>query len=716
MPSFLSRTVVSWGSITLAALVAIASGVGFIALAQSSSTSTTQASNLVQNGSFETPAKWRFQVVGGAQGNLTHDSSAPEDGTYAARVAVSTATPSTPWNIQVSQSSVSLTAGSPLTLSFWAKGSVSGAALPVYLQQDSSPYTVYFSRTFYVSTSWQQFTFDLTPTTTDSNTLLDFNFANQTGSIWLDNVTLTSSSAATSGTSTSGTTTTGGTSTTSTTTGGTSTSGTTTSTTGTLGTSPVWSISDDGAFVTAESSLLKLRFAYNAQNSGWFTGGGGRDGAIVELYYKPYSTTSNLIFRNGTYGGTYSALDEWEAENTATDQASFNSPDVSSNRNGTVIAHSVRESAGRLLADFTVNFAAWQLVRHYIIYPNGAITISTDIHIVTPGYWNYIGHRFNFAGSQYQFTNNGTIYNWGADWQNTGSQYDSWTDGVNRYTGAPASYSPTYGECDQTIRANAQTNIIASGASGQCSNGMTSRNDAFSGFLIKGQGSAPSIMVSQSSPNDWSGPFSAISRKVAQNSNSLSTDYRSYIETALYSFGWAPNNETQVGTTWFYMTTPGSSPDGNIWNKRGYWDTSLGTWTETMNLIINPNLQVADYLPLWQERARDLAAEAPTNLVSVTGPTLDAHDQRYHLTAQTGATQISFAYKRTANNPSGRSISYDTQFVIDNVSQPTQVLVNGAVSNIPLYYDATAHTAVINFNLAQPATATSYTITLSTAG
>lgn len=715
MRSFVSRPIVSWGMLALAAVVAVATGVDLIASAQSST--TRQLSNLIQNGSFETPKAWTFEVTGGAQGSFTYDRSTKEDGTYSARVSVFASTLTVPWNVQLHQDGIPLHAGTPLTLSFWAKGSTGTARLPISLQQDVAPHTVYFSRTISLSTSWQQFMFDFTPTRTDSRSLLDFNYAGQVASVWIDHVVLNDSVTATGGTSSS----TGGTSatptdgTSATATGGTSTA---TPTGGTpIPTTAVWSVSDDGAFVTAESSLLKLRFAYNARNSaGWFGGSGGQDGAIVELYYKPYSTTSNLIFRNGTYGGTYDALDEWEAEYTATDQAGFNSPDVSSNRDGTVVAHSVQESAGRLLADFTVNFAAWQFVRHYIVYPNGVITISTDIHVVTPGYWNYLGHRFNFAGSQYQVVNGSTTYNWGTDWQNTASQYSSWTDGVNRYTGGPLGASPTYGECDQTIRANAQTNVIANGTSGQCSNGMTSRDDSFSGFLIKGHGAAPSIMVFQGAPNDWSGPFSAISRKVAQNPKSASTDYRSYIETALYSFNWAPNNETQVGTTWFYMTTPGQSPDNDIWNKRGYWDTSLGTWTETMNLIINPDLQTSDYLPVWQERARDLAAEAPTNLVGATGVSLGTHDQRYHLAAQTGATQISFMYKRAADNASGRSIGYDTQFVVDNVSQPTQVLVNGAVTSIPVYYDATAHTALIDFNMVQPATATAYTISLRTSG
>ncbi|MBI3966482.1 MAG: hypothetical protein HY329_12690, partial [Chloroflexi bacterium] len=167
------------------------------------------------------------------------------------------------------------------------------------------------------------------------------------------------------------------------------------------------------------------------------------------------------------------------------------------------------------------------------------------------------------------------------------------TDGVDRYTGAPVADPTKHFVAEQTIRADAQTNTVAHTHYG--------RRDSYSGFLVQSNGASPSIMVVQGAKNDWDGAFSAVARKVAEHPRSGSTDYRSYVETALYSFNWAPNNLTQVGTTWFYMTTPGQSADGNIWDKRGYWSTALGSWNETFHVIVDPSLRPEDYLSRWTE-------------------------------------------------------------------------------------------------------------------
>ena len=199
MRSFVSRPIVSWGMLALAAVVAVATGVDLIASAQSST--TRQLSNLIQNGSFETPKAWTFEVTGGAQGSFTYDRSTKEDGTYSARVSVFASTLTVPWNVQLHQDGIPLHAGTPLTLSFWAKGSTGTARLPISLQQDVAPHTVYFSRTISFSTSWRQFMFDFTPTRTDSRSLLDFNYAGQVASVWIDHVVLNDSVTATGGTS-----------------------------------------------------------------------------------------------------------------------------------------------------------------------------------------------------------------------------------------------------------------------------------------------------------------------------------------------------------------------------------------------------------------------------------------------------------------------------------------------------------------------------------
>ena len=89
---------------------------------------------------------------------------------------------------------------------------------------------------------------------------------------------------------------------------------------------PEWRIADDGATVEVENPVLRPRFAYAAAGvDGWFSGGessggGGRDGGIVEMYYKPTSPTRNLVFRNGQWGSLYDQMDSFEAEGVSDDR------------------------------------------------------------------------------------------------------------------------------------------------------------------------------------------------------------------------------------------------------------------------------------------------------------------------------------------------------------------------------------------------------------
>ena len=195
-----------------------------------------------------------------------------------------------------------------------------------------------------------------------------------------------------------------------------------------------WTINDDGHFVTAENSVLRLKFAYNAANyQGWFvgtgSGGGGRDGGIVELYYKPTSPTRNLIFRNGTWGSGYDNMDFWEAEAQGGTQSNFNAPDYESGRHAVMNGHSISESAGRLIATFDFQFQAWHIVRTYTVYPWGDITVSAQLTVTQSANWNYLAHRFSFGVSPYTFTN-GSTYNWGGNYRNDGESLHAWSDGA----------------------------------------------------------------------------------------------------------------------------------------------------------------------------------------------------------------------------------------------------------------------------------------------
>lgn len=335
-----------------------------------------------------------------------------------------------------------------------------------------------------------------------------------------------------------------------------------------------WQWSDNGHSVTVESSVMKVRFAYGGRGAGEFvgqgTGGGGRDGSIVELYWKPTGPNRNLVFRNGAWGSGYDALDVWEADNSAVDQGSFEDPDISSNRHGTVTAHRVeQDAAGNLHVYFTVKFAAWLIERHFVLGLD-SIDVHADLQVVEPGHWNYLGHRFNVAAGRYAGPGGNAA---GANYAGNGETYRSWTDGINRYNGRPIGPGWVY---DQTIRPDSRVNRIAH---------QFRRTDTFMGFtLVDRNGDDPTVTVALQSPTDWQGPFATIARAVARHPLSPVDHYESYVETAIYRHGWSPAGLVQAGTTWFYMTSPG---DGDIYGRRGYWSQELGSWHEHFRLTLS---------------------------------------------------------------------------------------------------------------------------------
>lgn len=372
----------------------------------------------------------------------------------------------------------------------------------------------------------------------------------------------------------------------------------------------IWTLSDTGSFLTAESDTLKVVFAYGGKTNGWFqgapttgcqrgdteTGGGGCDGSIVELYYKPTDpqATRNLLFRNGTWGSGYDGLDTWEAEKTGETQGEFDNPDYSASRHATPIAfannkfYTTQEKNGKLSIQFHVRFLAWDILREYQLHKSGDITVKAKITVVEPGNYYYIGHRFHLAGSRYAFAKGAQQFAWGGNYQQDGDSFVAYTDGVSRYTGQKSGEPWEY---KKTISSTAQSNAIAH---------SSVQKDSFTGFMLDStDNNDPDIFVFNISPNDWESPFSVISRKVGQHEQSSLKNYYSYVETAMYSFDWAPSNETQVGMTWFYMTS-------DFWKNPGYWSSSLGSWEEEFAVIFakGSRYSTTDYLRMWQEEAK----------------------------------------------------------------------------------------------------------------
>lgn len=146
---------------------------------------------LIQNGSFESTGSnwlspWGFQSSGIA--TIYQASQRKVDGAHSARVNI---TKSSPANnaVQLYQRNISLTLGKSYTFVFWARASMS-RTIGVDVRHGAFPWTLYFSQSVTLTTSWQQYTLAFTAPQTDANGLLDFNLANATGYVWIDNVSL----------------------------------------------------------------------------------------------------------------------------------------------------------------------------------------------------------------------------------------------------------------------------------------------------------------------------------------------------------------------------------------------------------------------------------------------------------------------------------------------------------------------------------------------
>jgi hypothetical protein len=146
------------------------------------------------NGHFATNlASWNWELNGSPP--ATGSASVQPDGaggTNVARLIVSSVGQQG-WHAQFQQSNLSVTAGAPYTLEFWAKAS-SNRTLALDLMQGHSPWgNIGFSGTLNLTTSWQKFSFVIAPNTTDANGRINFGgLGLQTGTVWIGDVSFKS--------------------------------------------------------------------------------------------------------------------------------------------------------------------------------------------------------------------------------------------------------------------------------------------------------------------------------------------------------------------------------------------------------------------------------------------------------------------------------------------------------------------------------------------
>lgn len=451
-------------------------------------------------------------------------------------------------------------------------------------------------------------------------------------------------------------------------------------------TEPEWRIHDDGSTVEVENAILRLRFAYAAAGvDGWFTGGGssgggGSDGGIVEMYYKPTSATRNLVFRNGQWGSLYDQMDAFEAEGVSADRDDHDAPDFGSGRDATMISRRVHESAGRLVAEFEFQFRAWRIRRTYIVYPWGDLTVHVKVTQTESGRFNYLAHRFIFAASRARITNGatGATLDWGTNFQADREMMHAWSDGAPRY------------EYVEPIRDAMDRNTVLFEAG---------RSDAYSGFMLDDRnGNDPDIVVMNGDRRIDESPFQTVSSRFGGHH---------YVETALFSPRWAPDNLTHADMTWFYMGTRCCEVS---WSDAPTWETSLGSWEESFHVLLRSDLDPEDYLALWHSRAGAVAEGTPRNARHAS-VRFDGTDRLYHLAADPGAAIVSWEWTRPA--AADRGLDYRTAFVVDGFDAAGVSIDGVSPPDITVYRDPASGQALIVLSGEQPAQPETYRITLT---
>lgn len=155
-------------------------------------TSTVGASlNIIQNGSFDNGSllPWYLQVRSGASGTVALDSTTKIDGMYSAKVNVTTSNSQNYGDIQLIQDNVPLIQGSTYSVTFWAKASKKRYG-ELVVQQDSSPWTVYFDKPFLLKTSWAEYSYTFISSVSLPYAEFNFNLAQRTGQVWIDGVSM----------------------------------------------------------------------------------------------------------------------------------------------------------------------------------------------------------------------------------------------------------------------------------------------------------------------------------------------------------------------------------------------------------------------------------------------------------------------------------------------------------------------------------------------
>ena len=137
--------------------------------------------NLVTNGDFEAGynSGWNHLAGNGGAATYSEETVDPQEGAKALKVIV-TALGGNTWDVQSLGPTLSMTAGSDYTLTFWAKSAVNNTQVKTVIQDSS-----FLARNHTLNTTWTKYTWNFTAAEAAPSIRLQYF---QTGTIWIDDI------------------------------------------------------------------------------------------------------------------------------------------------------------------------------------------------------------------------------------------------------------------------------------------------------------------------------------------------------------------------------------------------------------------------------------------------------------------------------------------------------------------------------------------------
>jgi hypothetical protein len=144
---------------------------------------------LLNNGHFNSGKDpWKLDHIEGAKGDFTVETAT--DGTSSAHVSIPEAA-SVPYHVQLFQDKLDLKAGTTYHLSFRARANANiNIGLNAMIAE--TPWTSLWKQDVSLTSDWQTYSFDITPTVSTSNGRVTFSrLAAQPADYWFADVSLT---------------------------------------------------------------------------------------------------------------------------------------------------------------------------------------------------------------------------------------------------------------------------------------------------------------------------------------------------------------------------------------------------------------------------------------------------------------------------------------------------------------------------------------------